>query len=199
MTIETALLPRISNGDETAVADCLNRYGGLVWSLARRMCPDHQTAEDAVQDIFLQVWKSADRFDESIASETTFIAMIARRRLIDMSRKKSWKQARAAGGDSNPFEDVTSAVVRAEDKMELRDEAAKAGELLKQLPGDQQHVLKLSIYEGLSHSSISEATGLSLGTVKTHIRRGLIKLREALFQANNNLPDPHLARGEVKS
>lgn len=81
----------------------------------------------------------------------------------------------------------------------IADEAAKAGELLKQLPGDQQHVLKLSIYEGLSHSSISEATGLSLGTVKTHIRRGLIKLREALFQANNNLPDPHLARGEVKS
>ena len=199
MAIETALLPRISNGDETAVADCINRYGGLVWSLARRMCPDHQTAEDAVQDIFLQVWKSAERFDESIASETTFIAMIARRRLIDMSRKKSWKQARAVGGESNPFEQVTSAAARADEKLEIRDEAAKADQLLQQLPDDQQHVLRLSIYEGLSHSSIAEATGLSLGTVKTHIRRGLIKLREALFQANKTPPTPHLARGEVKS
>ncbi len=199
MTIEMALLPRVSNGDETAVADCLNRYGGLVWSLARRMCPDHQTAEDAVQDIFMHVWKSADRFDESIASETTFIAMIARRRLIDMSRKKSWKQTRAMGGEANPLEQVTSAVMRAEEKMELRDEAAKAGQLLEQLPHDQQHVLKLSIYDGLSHSSIAEATGLSLGTVKTHIRRGLIKLREALFQANQSLPESNLVRGEVKS
>jgi RNA polymerase sigma-70 factor (ECF subfamily) len=199
LTIETALLPKISNGDETAVADCMNRYGGLVWSLARRACPDHQTAEDAVQDIFVQIWKSADRFNEAIASETTFIAMIARRRLIDMSRKKSWNQARAVGGETNPLGEATSALEPAEETMELREEAAKASELLKQLPGDQQRVLKLSIYEGLSHSNIAAATGLSLGTVKTHIRRGLIKLREALFQANLELPDPRLVRGEVKS
>ena len=198
LTIDSPLLPRVSSGDETAVA-CLNRYGGLVWSLARRACPDHQTAEDAVQDIFLQVWKSAGRFDATIASETTFIAMIARRRLIDMSRKKSWKQSRAAGGESNPFEQVTSTVMRAEDKMELHDEAAKADELLQHLPSDQQNVLRLSIYDGLSHSTIAEATGLSLGTVKTHIRRGLIKLREALFQADSNLPNPSLVQGEVKS
>ena len=200
MTGGTSLLSRIANGEQAAVADCLNQYGGLVWSLARRICPDHQTAEDAVQDIFLQVWKSAARFDSSIASETTFIAMIARRRLIDMTRRKGWKQSRASGGESNPFDQVTSLSRGAAEGLEIREEAAKAAELLEQLPTEQQNVLRLSIYEGLSHSKIAEATGISLGTVKTHIRRGLIKLREALFQSHpESAPHPRIVQGEVKS
>ncbi len=172
----TPVLPRVAQGDETAVSECLNRYGGLVWSLARRSCTNQQTAEDAVQDIFLQVWKSAAKFDDSIATETTFIAMIARRRLIDLNRKKTLPS-------SGPveLEKVTSRTALAEDQAELQDEAAKAAELLEQLPAEQQNVIRLSIYEGLSHSRIAESTGLSLGTVKTHIRRGLIKLRKALF------------------
>ena len=197
MKVETPLLARVSHGDESAVADCLNRYGGLVWSLARRMCPDHQTAEDAVQDIFLQIWKSASRFDESIASETTFVAMIARRRLIDMSRKKSWRQAqRTTGADTGQLEQVSSPATGVEEQMELKDEASKAAALLTQLPEDQQQVLRLSIYDGLSHSRIADSTGLSLGTVKTHIRRGLIKLREALH-ASENSPTGSLSSGGV--
>jgi len=195
LKVETPLLARVSHGDESAVADCLNRYGGLVWSLARRMCPDHQTAEDAVQDIFLQIWKSASRFDESIASETTFVAMIARRRLIDMSRKKSWRQAQqTTGADTGQLEQVSSSATGVEEQMELKDEASKAAALLKQLPEDQQQVLRLSIYDGLSHSRIADSTGLSLGTVKTHIRRGLIKLREALY-ASENSPTGSLSSG----
>ena len=83
MTIESPVLPRVATGESAAVAECLNRYGNLVWSLARRSCPDVQAAEDAVQDIFLKLWTVADRFDPEIASESTFVAMIARRRLID--------------------------------------------------------------------------------------------------------------------
>lgn len=186
----TPVLPRVASGDETAVADCLNRYGGLVWSLARRSCSDQQSAEDAVQDIFLQVWKSANRFDESIATETTFIAMIARRRLIDLKRKKSLPS-------SGPMEleQVRSRTTLAEDRAELHDEAAKAADLLSQLPSEQQHVIRLSIYEGLSHSRIAESTGLSLGTVKTHIRRGLIKLRASLFADSSGLGVPGTLEG----
>ena len=194
LSIETPLLARVSNGDESAVAECLDRYGGLVWYLARRMCPDHQTAEDAVQDIFLQIWKSASKFDASIASESTFVAMIARRRLIDMSRKKSFKQSQQTTGDPGQLDQVTSKQIRVDERMELNDEASKAAQFLNQLPNDQQNVLRLSIYEGLSHSRIAETTGLSLGTVKTHIRRGLIKLREALFASDQSMP-----QGEVQS
>ena len=170
------ILPKIAAGDSGAVAECLDRYGGLVWSLARRSCSDQQLAEDAVQDIFLKLWKVADRFKPEIASETTFISMIARRQLIDMSRKKSLPSS--GGIELDHFE---SSVKDASSRIEVVDEAAKAADLLETLPEDQRRVIKLSIYEGLSHSKIADATGLSLGTVKTHLRRGMLKLRQSLF------------------
>src|SRR5688572_30887642 len=80
------ILNRIAAGDKTAVEECLKKYGGLVWSLARRMLRNSDDAEDAVQEIFLEVWKNAGKFDETQSSETTYIAMIARRRLIDKIR-----------------------------------------------------------------------------------------------------------------
>ena len=82
-----SILQRVAAGDTEAVAACIDRFGGLVWSLARRFLDRPTEAEDAVQEIFIELWKSASRFDPSIASETTFVAMIARRRLIDRQRK----------------------------------------------------------------------------------------------------------------
>ncbi len=181
MSQSTTLLSRIASGDESAVAECLDCYGGLVWSLARRFSPDPQAAEDAVQDIFVNVWKVADRFDPEIAAEKTFVAMIARRRLIDISRKKSWPDP-----SEFEFEKISSRELSGPEQAELTDEAAKAASLLAELPADQQNVIRLSIYDGLSHSKIADLTGLSLGTVKTHIRRGLTKLRKALFPSNPN-------------
>ena len=105
--------------------------------------------------------------------------MIARRRLIDISRKKSWPAQ-----SEFEFEAVGSKEKSAPEQAELNDEAAKAAQLLDQLPADQQRVIRLSIYDGLTHSKIAEVTGLSLGTVKTHIRRGLLKLRKALYPAS---------------
>ena len=196
LTSDTPVLPKVALGEPAAVADCLNRYGNLVWSLARRSCPDVQAAEDAVQDIFLKLWTVADRFDPEIASESTFVAMIARRRLIDLSRKRSWNTTGAIELDSfkNPEMDAAA-------RSEINDEAAKAQQLLGQLPADQQQVIKLSVYDGLSHSRISEATGLSLGTVKTHLRRGMMKLRSALFPGSDDsgLVSSNLTDGEASS
>ncbi len=192
VTSEAPLLPRVADGDASAVADCLDRYKNLVWSLARRSCPDVESAEDAVQDIFLKLWKIADRFDESIASETTFVAMIARRSLIDLSRKRSWESTTSAELDS-----FTADQLGAPAQVELKDEAAKAAAFLEQLPEDQKRVIRLSVYDGLSHSLIAEATGLSLGTVKTHIRRGMIKLRKSLFSTDESSElDSSFVQGE---
>ena len=82
-------LQRIAAGDGASVQECLDRYGGLVWSIARRLAPTAQDAEDAVQEIFLDVWRNAGRFDPEIGSEATFIATIARRRLLDQRRRAS--------------------------------------------------------------------------------------------------------------
>jgi RNA polymerase sigma-70 factor (ECF subfamily) len=188
------ILPKVALGNPTAVADCLDRYGGLVWSLARRSCSDQQAAEDAVQDIFLKLWKVADRFNPEIASESTFVAMIARRKLIDLSRKKSMPQS--GGVELDQFESRSDDVVN---QLEVKDEAAKAAELLNKLPSSQQQVIKLSIYDGLSHSKIAEATGLSLGTVKTNIRRGMLKLRKSLFPEHELRVSESILKGEVPS
>jgi RNA polymerase sigma-70 factor (ECF subfamily) len=169
------LLKRISEGDRAAVQECLKKYGGLVWSLARRMCPSPDDAEDAVQEIFIDVWKHAARFDEAQASEATFIAMIARRRLIDRLRAGNRRLAPSS------LEDVTVEPSDGFDsKLQTYVEARQAVEALKSLRPEQRQVLELSIYQGMSHQEISDRTGIPLGTVKTHARRGLIQMREMM-------------------
>lgn len=170
-----AILHRIARGDKTAVQECMDSYGGLVWSLARRMSPTQEESEDAAQEIFIEIWKNAARYDEAQSSETTFITMIARRRLIDRLRKA---QRRI---ETESLEEMLSDPSGRQDKeMEICIEASQAAEALSRLRSEQQKVLQLSICHGLSHQEISDATGIPVGTVKTHARRGLIAIREAL-------------------
>ncbi len=170
-----AILNRISAGDSDAVQDCLKTYGGLVWSLARRMLRNSEDAEDVVQEIFVDIWKNAERFDASQSSETTFVAMIARRRIIDRIRYS----ARRISPDS--FEDVlVEPTNRGDQTIQTSVEANEAAKALAALRPEQQQVLQLSIVEGLSHQEISDATGMPLGTVKTHARRGILQAREIL-------------------
>ncbi|MGI8555464.1 MAG: RNA polymerase sigma factor [Pyrinomonadaceae bacterium] len=175
-----AVLHRIASGDKTAVQDCLSKYGGLVWSLARRMSPNTDDAEDAVQEIFTDIWKHADRFDETQASETTFVAMIARRRLIDRLRKSN----RQPNADSlediliEPAKDYTR-------ELQISIEAKEVAVVMRDLRPEQQKVLYLSIVQGLSHQEIADLTGMPVGTVKTHARRGLIQIRELLNNSNS--------------
>ena len=84
---EASILSRVASGDPTAVEQCIARYGGLVWTIARKLSPTLADAEDAVQEVFVQLWQQAKRFDPSCGSEATFVTMIARRRLIDRLRK----------------------------------------------------------------------------------------------------------------
>lgn len=198
---EDSVLQRVAGGDPTAVNDCIERFGGLVWSLARKLCPDRSEAEDAVQEIFVSVWKSAERYDASMGSEATFIATIARRRLIDRARKRQRRLGAGqfdesyavAGGPAGDAQDG-----RATASASLSEDAAVAERALRDLSGDQQRVLRMSIVHGLSHEQISRATDMPLGTVKTHIRRGLIRVRKLLEQDNSVTgggPDDRVEKG----
>lgn len=169
------ILKRIAAGDKTAVQDCLDNYGGLVWSLARRMSPNTDEAEDAVQEIFIDVWKNAARFDETQSSETTFVAMIARRRLIDRLRKNN----RQLNTDS--LDDILTEPSSGRDNdLQVCVEAKEAAAAMKNLRPEQRQILHLSIVQGFSHQEIADALKMPLGTVKTHARRGLIQVREFL-------------------
>jgi RNA polymerase sigma-70 factor (ECF subfamily) len=178
--VTDAILKRIADGDRSAIDECLKKYGGLVWSIARRMLRNSDDAEDAVQEIFVDIWKNAERFDADKSSETTFIAMIARRRLIDKIRY-STRRLSADSLDDVLLEPFT----RADKDMQISLEAQQAAEAMRMLRPEQQQVLSLSIIQGMSHQEIAEATGMPLGTVKTHARRGILQVREYLGLANS--------------
>lgn len=170
------LLQRVAQGDAQAVQECLDRYSGLVWSLVRRFSIDRQDAEDAAQEVFIEIWNKAGRYDATLSSEITFVAMIARRRLIDRGRRRQ----RLPHVEVLDEDSALPTTDQGQELVEVGDEAAKAGVAFAKLRPDEQKVLKLSIYDGLSHDQISKATALPLGTVKTHLRRGLARVREML-------------------
>ena len=174
---EAPLLPRVAQGDQSAVQALMDRYSGLVWSLARRLASSDPDAEDAVHEIFVDLWRSAARFDASVASEVTFVAMIARRRLIDRRRRMARQPRMEVIQDDSG---AASHESHGQDTQAMGEEARVAAKAMGELAPEQQRVLRLSIFHGLSHERIAVATGLPLGTVKTHARRGLIRLRESL-------------------
>lgn len=154
--------------------ECIARFGGLIWSLARRIGLPESEAEDVVHEVFVEIWKNGHKYDASIASETAFVATIARRRMIDRRRRIGRQPIKAT------LTDDAGSPAPSPDAPALSEEARRAARAFAQLTNDQQRVLRLSVYEGLSHELISRATGMPLGTVKTHARRGLMRLREVL-------------------
>lgn len=171
--MEGDLLPSVARGDRAAVESCVNRYGGLIWSLALRLL-DRAEAEDAVQDVFIELWRHADRFDPTRASEKTFVAMIARRRIIDRRRTRSRDEMASATLQSEEM------VSQDHQRMEMSTEVALAAKALEALPAERREVVSLSVVQGLTHSEIAKLTGLPIGTVKSHLRRGLAVVRDRL-------------------
>jgi RNA polymerase sigma factor (sigma-70 family) len=171
-----SLLRKIADGDRLAVSACIDRYGALIWYLAKRYCTSASDAEDAVQEIFIEVWQKAGTFNPELASEETFLTMLARRRLIDRRRRQ------ASRPNCQDFtDDLEMAVdVAPEHALELEDEAAKAAACMEKLSTLQRSVLTMNIWNAQSHASISQHLKLPLGTVKSFARRGLILLRDCM-------------------
>ena len=168
-----SVLERIAAGDRGAVSECIEQFGGLVWSIARRMTRSRADAEDAVQEIFVDVWRSAGRFDPAQGSEKVFVTTIARRRLIDRIRRARMAQfhdSEECLEDARWAEPGTSG--------EVAVEAERAAKVVANLRPDQRKVLRMGLLEGMTHSEIAKATGMPLGTVKTQMRRGLIQVRK---------------------
>jgi RNA polymerase sigma-70 factor (ECF subfamily) len=173
------LLQRIAAGDAEAMAAMMDEYRGLVWSLARKLCPTPSDAEDGVQDVFIELWSSAGRFDPTKGTEVTFVATIARRRLTDRIRR--WQRRQRLVTDvaqaTRPPEAGPVPIGPAP------DEIAAASEAMERLSDEQRRVLTLAIARDCTHEEIARITDLPLGTVKTHARRGLMRVRELLQRA----------------
>ena len=154
--------------------------------MARRHFSNEADVEDAVQDIFISLWKSAHRFDPARAKESTFVSMVARRRLIDRIRSSQTQEARAE------IVELSEVPLPSPARLEENQDAQRAAKALESLPEERRKVLWLSIHQGLSHREIAEKTGLPVGTVKSHFRRGLTAVRQMLSE-------PKVQAGEVLS
>jgi len=172
--VTASYLESIASGDQDAIGPCMKKYGGLVSSLARRFLPPAEI-EDAVQEIFIELWKNADRYTPEKAAESTFIAMIARRRLIDRVRKNARRPRHqtmeTTFGLGAEDEDIRS---------DMGEDMRRARAAMSELSEQQKLVIRLSLTEGKSHQEIADATGMALGSVKTHLRRGMIRLRDLI-------------------
>ena len=166
-----SILKLIAKGEDRAFNLLIEKYGNLVWSIGRKFLYKDSDVEDAVQDVFIAIWKAAEKFDHTKASEVTFISMIARRRFIDYLRKVSKHRNLQSIDDDNGQELFKESILNESTDLQLIKDAIGTLEI------EDQELLKLSIYQGYSHSEIAKLLNIPLGTVKTRIRRNLIKLK----------------------
>ncbi len=174
LTNPEPILPRLAAGDARAMRDCIDRYGSLVWGIVRRSIKDTTEAEDLVQEVFTEIWKKAGFFDPRVASETTYVGLIARRRSIDHLRR----QGRQPGFETLEAAESIPTPHAAASSIACDPETIKSS--VAALPEDTRQLFQLFFEDGFTHPEIAEKTGLPLGTVKTRLRRGLISLREHL-------------------
>lgn len=173
---DVALLSAIAARDEVALAQLYDRYRAILFGLLMRILNNREEAEDVLQEVFLQVWRKAEDFDESRGRPFTWLVTLTRSRGIDRLRTLAARERVAEAGAREPSEEISDAVTDAF-KSEQRGLVSDA---LAKLPDEQKRPIMLAYFEGLTQSEIATSLGAPLGTVKTRMRTGMIRLRELL-------------------
>ena len=175
---DEALLSLVATSDEQALGELYDRFGGVAYGLALRVLRDESLAQDAVQDAFLAVWRTADRFLAERAKASTWILTLVHRRAVDLVRR----QERRRG---EPLESVPEPVAseQVEEQATIRFQRQVVQEALRRLPPGQREALELGYYAGLTQSELAERLGQPLGTIKSRMFTGLTRLRDLLAQA----------------
>ena len=169
------LLRRIASGDGDALTRLFDQHSPVVLGLLVRMLGGRAEAEEVLQEVFLQVWMQADRYEESRSSPRGWILMLARSRALDRLRRRTSQQRReeeAAGAVA--VRPVGTA------RIEAAEQKSRVGAALGLLSPEQRHCIELAFFEGLTHTQIAERLQAPLGTVKSRILLGMNKLRQAL-------------------
>jgi RNA polymerase sigma-70 factor (ECF subfamily) len=174
---DMALMERIVQRDESALALLYDRYAGLLSSVLNRILRDTQAAEEILQDIFFQLWRNAERFDASRGSLPGWLVVVARNRAISRLRQHNPAQ----GDELN--ENSVALAFNLEGEVVQQQLLGRVKEALDKLPVEQRAAMELAYFEGLTHSEIAARTGDPLGTVKTRLRSALETLRRTLQQS----------------
>jgi RNA polymerase sigma-70 factor, ECF subfamily len=170
---DAALLARIGEGDAGAMGEFFDRYSPVVYAVALRVLREPGSAEDVMQDVFLRIWRSPSGFVSGRASLGAWLVVVARNRAIDVLRGRK---------PADPVDDVVLAspfdVSATAERNIAVDKVKKA---LQTLPQEQQSLVDMAFFEGLTHSEIAARTGDPLGTVKSRIRMALMEIRKAML------------------
>jgi RNA polymerase sigma-70 factor (ECF subfamily) len=173
---DEALVALVARSDDTALAELYDRFGRSSYGIALRVLRDPALAEDAVQDAFLTVWRSAGRFVAERAKARTWILTLVHRRAVDIVRREQPRR-------TEPLEDVPHAAGETtEDEALLRLQRGRVQEALRKLPDQQREALELAYYGGFTQSELAERLGQPLGTIKSRMFSGLSRLRELLSE-----------------
>jgi RNA polymerase sigma-70 factor (ECF subfamily) len=176
---QAQLLRRIAAQDRDALAEFYDQVAGLLYSTALRILGDAHEAEEVIQDVFVQIWEKANKFDPAIGVANYWALSITRNRAIDRLRARQ-RRSRLM----NEFEESGAAEISAESNPShlglSGEELASVRGAVNQLPADQRQAIEMAFFGGMTHHEISERLKEPLGTVKARIRRGMLKLRESL-------------------
>jgi RNA polymerase sigma-70 factor (ECF subfamily) len=175
---DEGLLSLVASSDEEALAELYDRFGGVAYALALRILRDDALAQDAVQEAFLAVWRTADRFLAERARASTWVLTIVHRRAVDLVRREDRRRGEPLENAPEP-----AAVESVEETAELGFQRRVVQEALRRLPPEQRQALELGYYGGLTQSELAECLDAPLGTVKSRMFAGLARLRELLAQA----------------
>jgi RNA polymerase sigma-70 factor (ECF subfamily) len=181
---DRAMLVLIARGDQGAFASLYDRLSGPLFSLAVQMLGDASEAQDALQDVFLQIWRRAPSYDPEQSSVFSWAILMTRSRVIDRLRARG-RRLRVFSFSTDD-ENVNarpvdaSAAESAADSADRNEEALRVRSILKNLPADQREAIELAFFSDLTHHEIAAQLSQPLGTIKARIRRGLLKLRERI-------------------
>ena len=175
---DEALLSLVASSDDQALAELYDRFGSVAYGLALRILRDETLAQDAVQEAFLAVWRSADRFLAERAKASTWILTLVHRRAVDLVRREDRRRGEPLERAAEPAAPTT-----AEDEATLGFERRLVQEALAQLTPEQREALELGYYGGLTQTELAERLGEPLGTIKSRMFTGLSRLRDLLAQA----------------
>jgi RNA polymerase sigma-70 factor (ECF subfamily) len=167
------LANRIAGRDQEALAEVFQAYGGAVKSVAFRVIRDQALAEDVVQDTFVALWRSPEKFDPVRGSLRTFLLTIAHRRAVDIVRSEEARSRREALPPDPDHFDL-------EDEVWTRRLSADVRSALVDLSTDERQAISLAYFEGLSYVEVAKHLGAPEGTVKSRIRTGMRKLADSL-------------------
>ena len=181
-TADVELLKAVARGDEQALAQLYDSYRVILFGLLVRILNSREEAEDVLQEVFLQVWRRARDFDETRGKPFTWLVTLARSRAIDRLRSLGARDRVAQASVREAAEEVSDA---ARDTFRS-EQRALVTSALSQLPEEQKRPLVLAYFDGLTQSEIAAKLGAPLGTVKTRMRAGMIKLRELLTGKNES-------------